>query len=135
MKELTDTFKALSDDQRLRILMLLDQKELCVCQLMGILGVAQPLVSRNLAILSRAGFLQERKEGKLRFYRINRKLTEDKKAIMKLLRSRTKDYALIQKDMETLQECTEFQKMTGKCDMKTFTEFLEKRKAKKGGRR
>ncbi|VAX30088.1 hypothetical protein MNBD_NITROSPIRAE03-505 [hydrothermal vent metagenome] len=35
----------------------------------------------------------------------------------------------------TLQECTEFQKMTGKCDMKTFTEFLKKRKAKKGGRR
>ncbi|VAX32518.1 hypothetical protein MNBD_NITROSPIRAE02-231 [hydrothermal vent metagenome] len=135
MKELTTTFKALSDDQRLRILMLLDRKELCVCQLMGILGVAQPLVSRNLAILSRAGFLQERKEGKLRFYSINRKLAEDKKAIMKLLRNQTKNYTLIQKDMETLQECTEFQKMTGKCDMKTFTEFLKKRKAKKGGRR
>ncbi|NOY39067.1 MAG: winged helix-turn-helix transcriptional regulator [Nitrospirae bacterium] len=135
MKELTNTFKALSDDQRLRILMLLDQKELCVCQLMGILGVAQPLVSRNLAILSRAGFLQERKDGKLRFYSINRKLADDKKAIMKLLRSQIKDYTMIQKDMETLQECTEFQKMTGKCDMKTFTEFLKKRKAKKGGRR
>ncbi|NOZ25283.1 MAG: winged helix-turn-helix transcriptional regulator [Nitrospirae bacterium] len=135
MKELTDTFKALSDEQRLRILMLLDRKELCVCQLMGILGVAQPLVSRNLAILSRAGFLQERREGKLRFYRINARLAEDRKAVMKILRRHLKDHEPIQRDLETLQECTEFQKMTGRCDMKTFTEFLKKRRAGKGGKR
>ncbi len=135
MKDLRNTFKALSDDQRLRILMLLERKELCVCQLMGILGVAQPLVSRNLAILSRSGFLEERKEGKLRFYRISRRLSPEKKALMNLLRKHLKDDTLILGDLETLQECTEFQKTTGKCDMKTFMEFLKKRKAKKGDRR
>ena len=135
MKTFTEIFKILSDEQRLRILLLLDRKELCVCQMMGILGVAQPLVSRNLSILNRAGFLSERKDGKLRFYRIKKDLSEDKKAVLKLLRKLTKDDKMLGEDLATLEECTEFQKMTGRCDMKTLAEFLEKRKAKKGGRR
>ncbi|MGW8271895.1 MAG: ArsR/SmtB family transcription factor, partial [Thermodesulfovibrionales bacterium] len=63
MKKIEDTFKLLSDGTRLRILMLLDRNELCVCQLMAILGVSQPLVSRNLSLLARGGFLEDRREG------------------------------------------------------------------------
>lgn len=49
MNTLTTTYKLLSDETRLRMLALLYQDSLCVCQLAGILGVPQPRVSKNLA--------------------------------------------------------------------------------------
>lgn len=51
MDKLTNTFKVLSDDTRLRILMLLYRQDLCVCQMCGILNISQPSVSKNLAKL------------------------------------------------------------------------------------
>ncbi len=51
MDKLTNTFKVLSDDTRLRILMLLYGQDLCVCQICGILNISQPSVSKNLAKL------------------------------------------------------------------------------------
>ena len=62
MKKVEKIMKLLSDNTRLRILMLLTRRELCVCQIMGVLGVSQPLVSRNLKLLGDAGFLS-RTEG------------------------------------------------------------------------
>ncbi len=44
-----ELFKVLSDETRLRMLMLLKEEPLCVCQLVGILDVPQPRVSKNLA--------------------------------------------------------------------------------------
>jgi DNA-binding transcriptional ArsR family regulator len=134
MKNTVEIFKAISDVKRLRVLMLLQKKELCVCQIMGITGMSQPLISRNLSLLYKAGFLEERKEGKLRFYRIKRDMSDDRKAVAALLRKLLRDNMTIQEDLKNLQECTEFQKMTGKCDMETFTEFI-KRKQKTGGMR
>lgn len=68
-----DGLKALAHPARLRILMLLREGELCVCQLMEVLGLAASTVSEHLSLLRRAGFVSERKEGKWVFYRI----TED----------------------------------------------------------
>lgn len=51
MDKLTNAFKVLSDDTRLRILMLLYSQDLCVCQICGILNISQPSVSKNLAKL------------------------------------------------------------------------------------
>lgn len=51
MDKLTNAFKVLSDDTRLRILMLLYGQDLCVCQICGILNISQPSVSKNLAKL------------------------------------------------------------------------------------
>lgn len=63
--------------------MLLDKKELSVCQLMGIIGVPQPLISRNLSLLYKGGFLEERRDGKLRFYRVRKDLSGDNEAVFK----------------------------------------------------
>lgn len=131
MIELVQTFKLLADEQRLRALMLLDQKELCVCQLMGVLGISQPLVSRNLSLLRRAGFLEERREGKLVFYRVKAILPQDKSEIMRLMRRLLKEKRTIADDLQNLSECMEFQKKTGKCDMKTFLDYMKKRKGEK----
>jgi DNA-binding transcriptional ArsR family regulator len=65
MIKMEKIMKLLSDSTRLRILMLLTKRELCVCQIMGVLGVSQPLVSRNLKLLGDAGFLAERRKGSL----------------------------------------------------------------------
>lgn len=69
--ELAAIFKALSDETRLRILKLLEQGELCVCDIVAALGSTQPKVSFHLAALKDAGFLRDRKEGKWTHYRLD----------------------------------------------------------------
>lgn len=67
-----DGLKALAHPARLRILALLRGGELCVCQLMEILGLAASTVSEHLSLLRRAGFVSERKEGKWVFYELTK---------------------------------------------------------------
>ena len=130
MKYLVEILKSLADEKRLRMLLILTKKELCVCQLMGIIGQSQPMISRNLSILTSAGFLEERKEGKLKFYKIKKELPPFHKELIKALQKALKHDDTLKKDIETLQECTEFQKLTGRCDMKTFMDFMKKRRQK-----
>ncbi|MGB9778745.1 MAG: ArsR/SmtB family transcription factor [Candidatus Bathyarchaeales archaeon] len=71
-------FKALADPTRLRILMLLGIREMCVCEVMIALGLTQPTASHHLGILENAGLVKSRKEGKWVFYKIaNPKLIEN----------------------------------------------------------
>ncbi len=135
MKEITEIFKLLSDESRLRILMLLEKRELCVCQIMGVLNMSQPLVSRNLSLLAKSGFLAGRREGKLMFYRIKRNLTKKNLLILSVLKELLKDDRVLLKDFRSLKECEEFQKKTGKCDMKTFLAYMEKKRREKAGGR
>ncbi len=62
--------KALSDIQRLRILMMLRTGELCVCQIIAVLGLAPSTVSKHLSILSAADLVDSRKEGRWAYYRL-----------------------------------------------------------------
>lgn len=131
MKTIIEIFKLMTDEQRIRILMLLMKKELSVCQLMGIIGASQPHISRNLSLLYRGGFLEERRDGKLRFYSIRKDLSDDRKAVLDLLSAHLKFDTRYNDDLETLKECTEFQKKVGRCDMKTLTAFMNRRKKTK----
>ena len=64
MKHLAQTFKALSDPIRLRIILLLQAEgELCVCDLMAILKLPQSTVSRHLAYLKRSCWVDTRRQG------------------------------------------------------------------------
>lgn len=64
MKHLAQTLKALSDPVRLRIILLLQAEgELCVCDLMAVLGLPQSTVSRHLAYLKRSCWVDTRREG------------------------------------------------------------------------
>ncbi len=128
MKDMLKLFKLLSDESRMRILMLLTEKELCVCQLMGVLGISQPLISRNLSLLSNAGLLDERKDGKLIFYSIGKNLPLAAKSIINLLKKELKKDGILKNDIASLSECYEFQKKTGKCDMKTFLAYMDKKR-------
>jgi ArsR family transcriptional regulator, arsenate/arsenite/antimonite-responsive transcriptional repressor len=120
--------KLLGDKTRLRILMLLTRKELCVCQVMGVLGLSQPLVSRNLKLLGDAGFLEERREGKLVFYSVKKELDHLNASLIDLLKETLEGEKIISEDLGSLGDCEEFQKKTGKCDMKTFHAFIAERR-------
>ena len=63
-------FAALADRTRLRLLNLMNGKEVCVCYFVEILGQSQPKISRHLAYLRRAGVVAARREGKWMHYRI-----------------------------------------------------------------
>lgn len=71
MNNLLQIFKALSDETRLRILKLLEQGELCVCDLVVALDMVQPKISFHLNVLKRAGFIEDRKQGRWSHYRLN----------------------------------------------------------------
>ncbi len=60
--------KALSDPNRLKILKLLQRREMCVCDIKKMLGVAQPTVSKHLKILENAGLVDSKKEGLWVYY-------------------------------------------------------------------
>lgn len=68
--EFTLLFAAFADRTRLRLLNLMNSKEVCVCYFVEILGQSQPKISRHLAYLRRAGVVAARREGKWMHYRI-----------------------------------------------------------------
>jgi ArsR family transcriptional regulator, arsenate/arsenite/antimonite-responsive transcriptional repressor len=71
MKRFVRVMKALSDPSRVKILKILGVKELCVCELRQLLGLAQPTVSKHLKILEEAGLVDYRKEGSWIIYRLS----------------------------------------------------------------
>ena len=70
MKKTAQIFKSLADETRLRILLLLGDDELCVCDLMAVLQLPQSTVSRHLAYLRNAGFVDARRQGIWMYYRL-----------------------------------------------------------------
>lgn len=68
MKELLNITKALADENRLRILMALQDREICVCQIAELMGLALSTVSKHLSILYQAGLVSGRKKGRWMYY-------------------------------------------------------------------
>lgn len=63
-------FQALGDGTRLRLLNLMRDEELCVCNFVEVLAQPQPKISRHLAYLHRAGIVEVRRDGRWMHYRI-----------------------------------------------------------------
>lgn len=62
MKKFVKVMKALSDPGRVKILKILQLKELCVCEIRVLLNLAQPTISKHLKLLEEAGLVESRKE-------------------------------------------------------------------------
>lgn len=62
--------RALSDESRARILMALRGGELCLCQIIELLGLAPSTVSKHMSVMKDAGLVEGRKEGRWHFYRL-----------------------------------------------------------------
>ncbi len=63
MRDLVKVLKALSDPMRVRIVKLLGQKKMCVCELTEVLSIGQPSVSHHLRILKDAGLVVDLRNG------------------------------------------------------------------------
>lgn len=70
MRDVLAITKALSDESRLRALLAVKDGELCVCQIIQVLGLSPATVSKHMDILERAGLVTRRRQGKWRYYRL-----------------------------------------------------------------
>jgi len=70
-------FKAISVPARIRVLKMLNKYELCVCQIVAVLGLSQSTVSKHLWILKSARLIQDRKDGRWVFYSLVQNSTNE----------------------------------------------------------
>jgi len=70
MRDVVNIAKALSDENRVRIVAMLDGRELCVCQVIELLELAPSTVSKHLSILKQARLIDGRKDGRWMYYRL-----------------------------------------------------------------
>ena len=88
MKEAARFFKALSDESRLKMLwLLLNHRELCVCDIMAVLEITQSKASRHLAALRHAGIADDRRDGLWSYYSLRPAEDELAKQHLKMLRT------------------------------------------------
>lgn len=71
MRDLLTVMKALADENRLRMIAALQGRELCLCQLVELLGLATSTVSRHASILQQARLVQARKQGRWTYFRLD----------------------------------------------------------------
>jgi ArsR family transcriptional regulator len=72
MDEFVKIMKSLTDKNRIRILKMLEQKPLCVCEIKSVLDISTSTVSSHLSILKNSGFITDRKDGKWVEYSLRR---------------------------------------------------------------
>ncbi len=119
--------RALADENRLRLLLLLRERELFVCQLMAVLNISQPLVSRNLTLLDREGLLDSRRQGKHVFYRLKKDLPLLVSALLEIMAGE----GSFDRDRQNLELfCRDFLRGS-ECDMRAVRAFMESRKKNK----
>jgi ArsR family transcriptional regulator len=71
MRETLAVMKALADENRLRIVAALEGRELCLCQVVQLLGLATSTVSRHMSILQQARLVESRKDGRWTYFRLD----------------------------------------------------------------
>jgi DNA-binding transcriptional ArsR family regulator len=70
MREILSITKALGDESRLRALIAVKDGELCLCQIIRVLGLSPATVSKHMNVLEQAGLVTRTRQGKWRFYRL-----------------------------------------------------------------
>lgn len=96
-------FRLLSDDTRLRCLMLMQSEgELCVCEMMYALDVIQPKISRHLALLRDAGVVIDRRQGQWIYYQLHPELPEWARALIAQTADATQATTPFAEDREAL---------------------------------
>jgi len=126
MDSMVRCLRALGDENRLRILMLLRERDLCVLEVVGALGISQPLASSHLAVLREAGLATSHREGR----RIRYSLSEEAKnggkhQLITQVSAAISNEPLIASDRDRLAECSAF-RGSADCDHQTLARFRTK---------
>jgi len=103
MDKLLNLFKVLSDETRLRILVLLYHRKMCVCQIQGVLKESQPKISKHLAKLRDLGFVRDERHEQFIFYY----LREENQTLIHILKNIIEDveqYPIVKKDLIEIED-------------------------------
>ncbi len=105
MKTVAKLFKSLSEETRLRILLLLrEHGELCICDLMAALELPQSTISRHVAYLKNAGWLQDRRGGVWMYYSLAPVLAKEPSELLTLVCSSCASLPVAERDRLRLQQ-------------------------------
>lgn len=104
-RENVNVFKALSDPNRIRIMKMVVERELCMCELREILDLSNSTVSKHLTILRDAGLLLDSKDGKWVNFRLNDK-SEHRfiRSVISLMKNSFDDDEAMQEDLKKVRK-------------------------------
>ena len=130
LEPMVQCLQALGDENRLRILMLLRERDLCVLEIIGVLGISQPLASSHLAVLRKAGLATAIREGRRMRYRLSEEARHGgKHRLMQQVAAAVASEPRIESDRARLAECHAFRGSADTCDKKTLARFRSERSA------
>jgi len=104
MATTNQVFRAFADETRLRILNLLLEGEMCVCDLCEVLDLLQPRISRHLGYLARAGLVTVRQEGKWKYYSIVQKPSDLRGSLLNCVRGCLRNIDVLKDDRHRRQK-------------------------------
>lgn len=104
MTELVSSLKAVADELRIRILLLLRDEEACVCELMDVFDMPQSKLSHHLIALREAGFLQDERRGKWNYYRISAQMLNAVNSTLLSSLSSWTDASMLNRDKNELKK-------------------------------
>lgn len=105
MQQYLDIFKALSDRNRMRILLMLRERPLCVCEISEVLNIALSTISSHLKLLRYAGLIEDNKDGRWVIYRLTGG-NEFFEQIMRIVAERVESNTQVLHDRRIVSEIT-----------------------------
>jgi ArsR family transcriptional regulator, arsenate/arsenite/antimonite-responsive transcriptional repressor len=104
-RQVVKVFRALGDPNRIRIIKMLEERELCVCEVREVLNLSNSTVSKHLSILHDAGLITQAKDGKWVNYGNNSKSeSQFVRSVMNLLKSSLHDDESVRSDCEIVRK-------------------------------
>ena len=103
MKDFLSITKALSDENRVRVLMALNVGELCVCQIIEMLNLAPSTVSKHMSILKQARLVEGEKNGKWVYYHLAHDAPEAASEAIEWAKRHLRSEATIKRDTKNLE--------------------------------
>ncbi len=131
MDNIIQIYKALSEEIRLRIIMLLTHGELCVCDLMEIFQETQSKISRHLAYLKHSGFVKNRRVGTWMHYSLKESMDKYKLAHISFMKQYLSEMAPFKNDVKKMEEV----KQLKLCEKQNTPTHKNKRSQNKNGLR
>ena len=102
--DLIEIFKALGDENRIRILNLLIRQELCVCEIETVLDMTQSNVSRHLNKLKTSGVITSEKKSQWVYYKVNNKFIEENNLLYEFIKNKMDENTQLLRDIERLKK-------------------------------
>lgn len=100
-----ELFKALSEKVRLRMLSILLEREMCVCEIECILNLTQSNASRHLSVLRKSGILESYKNAQWTYYRVSGRFQTEHRSLWEYLSIELKKLDSYPKDAATYEKC------------------------------